>query len=528
MSRITHTARGAAVIAAVAVSALALSACSGSSGGDSSGGGDGGAVDTARLTIAVEADMAPGGYDPLRYSTGQRMFYEGMYNSLFKTDADGQIVPDLVTDFSFNEDNTQMTMDLDTSATFPDGSTLTADLVKQNLAYIGTQELSAYNQFAKGQQNEIVDVTVVDDDTVTLTFAQPRPGFQSNLAMPAGAIVGPAGVADRASLAKAPDGSGPLTIDPDGTVKGNKYLEVKKEGAANADDLAFDSYEFRIITDPQARVNAVISGEVDLSGVTAETKAQLESGGVGLAENGGTVRNIIAFDKVGAVAPQWADPRVYQALSMAINREEYVKGVHPGEVPTTNAVPADSPAYLPELDDEYAYDVDGAKALLAEAGYPDGFSFEFLITPDSQRDLEALSQYWAAIGVDVTLKNAASTEEQFKAVQTTPLGGPLPLTWDNPLGNVYGVLFGFANYHGAENPAIQGAAGAYGAALGAGDEAAQTTALTDLNRAIVDSGWLIPLFEQFAPWGYNTEKIQEPKFPGSEPYPSLASLTPAS
>ena len=129
MSRITHTARGAAVIAAVAVSALALSACSGS--GD--GGSTDGAVDTSRLTIGVDADMAPGGYDPLRYSAGQRMFYEGMYDSLFVIDESGAVVPDLVTKFEFSEDCTQMTLDLDTSATFPDGSTLSAELVKANL-----------------------------------------------------------------------------------------------------------------------------------------------------------------------------------------------------------------------------------------------------------------------------------------------------------------------------------------------------------------------------------------------------------
>ena len=113
-------------------------------------------------------------------------------------------------------------------------------------------------------------------------------------------------------------------------------------------------------------------------------------------------------------------------------------------------------------------------------------------------------------------------------MQTEPLGGPIPLTWTNPLGNVFGVLFGFANFHGATNDAIQGAAGAYGAAQGSGDEAAQTAALKDLNRAIVDSGWLIPLYEQLAPWAYNTAKVAEPTFPGAEAFPILASIQPAS
>ena len=103
-------------------SALALSACTGSGGGDSESGA---AVDTSKLIIGLESDMAALGYDPVRYSTGQRMFYEGIYDSLFVLDQDGQVVPQLVTSFEYNEDSTQLTLDLDTSATFDDGSTLT-------------------------------------------------------------------------------------------------------------------------------------------------------------------------------------------------------------------------------------------------------------------------------------------------------------------------------------------------------------------------------------------------------------------
>lgn len=522
MSRII-TVRGAAVIAAVAVSALALSACSGSG---SSGGGSDAAVDTSKLSIGVEADMAAKGYDPLLYGGAQRIFYEGMYDSLFKIDDSGEVVPDLVTSFEYSEDMTQLTLDLDASATFTDGSTLSGDLVAANFASIGDPAIDAYDVFAPGQENEIAEVAVVDEDTVTLTFTSPRPGFESNLVMPFGIMVGAEGAADRETLKTAPNGSGPLDIDLTQTTKGNTYLQVKKADYAGEDPYPFDSYEFRPIVDPQSRVNAAISGEVDLASIATDTQQQVESAGVGLVANGGTVVNLISFDKVGALAPEWADPRVYQAMSMAIDREAYVAAVHPGEVPTANALPADNPGFVPELDEEYAYDPDAAKALLAEAGYPDGFDFEFVITPNSQRDLEAIQTYWAAIGITVNLKNASSTEEQFKSVQTTPLGGPLPLTWTNPAGNVFGVLFGFANYHGAENGAIQGAAGAYGAAQG--DPDAQAAALTDLNRAIVDSGWLIPLYEQLSPWAYNTAKVAKLTFPGAEAYPILATILPAS
>jgi peptide/nickel transport system substrate-binding protein len=524
MSRIT-TARGAAVLAAVAASALALSACTAPGG---SGGTGGEAADTSVLVIGLDSDQAALGYDPLRYGSGQRMFFEGVYDSLFLLDEEGQVVPDLVTNFEYNEDQTQLTLDLDTGAEFADGSTVTADLVKQNLDFRGDPDLSAYSGFAEGGEQEISEVTVVDDDTVTLTFAAPQPGFEANLVLPAGAIVGPAGVADRSSLDATADGSGPLEVDTDATIKGNSYLLVKKEDHTDVDAYPYDSYEFRPILDPQARVNAAISGEVDLAFITSATQEQVEAAGVGLVANGGVVQNLLPFDKNGSLAPQFGDPRVWKALSIAIDREAYVAAVHPGDIPTANALPAESPGYIPELEDEYAYDPEGAKELLAEAGYPDGFAFDFTISQQSQRDLEALQPYWAEIGVDVSLKNASSTEEIFAAVQTQPLGGPIALTWTNPPGNVFGVLFGFANFHGAENAEIQAAAGAYGAAAGSGDEDAQAAALTDLNAAIVESGWLLPLFEQLSPWAYNEAVLEEPTFPGTDSFPILFALQPAS
>jgi peptide/nickel transport system substrate-binding protein len=524
MSRIT-TARGAAVLAAVAASALALSACTAPGG---SGGTGGEAADTSVLVIGLDSDQAALGYDPLRYGSGQRMFFEGVYDSLFLLDEEGQVVPDLVTNFEYNEDQTQLTLDLDTGAEFADGSTVTADLVKQNLDFRGDPDLSAYSGFAEGGEQEISEVTVVDDDTVTLTFAAPQPGFEANLVLPAGAIVGPAGVADRSSLDATADGSGPLEVDTDATIKGNSYLLVKKEDHTDVDAYPYDSYEFRPILDPQARVNAAISGEVDLAFITSATQEQVEAAGVGLVANGGVIQNLLPFDKNGSLAPQFGDPRVWKALSIAIDREAYVAAVHPGDIPTANALPAESPGYIPELEDEYAYDPEGAKELLAEAGYPDGFAFDFTISQQSQRDLEALQPYWAEIGVDVSLKNASSTEEIFAAVQTQPLGGPIALTWTNPPGNVFGVLFGFANFHGAENAEIQAAAGAYGAAAGSGDEDAQAAALTDLNAAIVESGWLLPLFEQLSPWAYNEAVLEEPTFPGTDSFPILSALQPAS
>src|SRR5687767_8119049 len=116
MSRPTFVRAGAAVIAVA--SATTLAACSGGGGG-SGGASSQSAEDT--VTVALDADGAPGGYDPLLYSQGQFTFMSALYDSLFVTQPDGSIEPSLVTEFENNADNTQTTLTLREGVTFTDG-----------------------------------------------------------------------------------------------------------------------------------------------------------------------------------------------------------------------------------------------------------------------------------------------------------------------------------------------------------------------------------------------------------------------
>ena len=70
------------------------------------------------------------------------------------------------------------------------------------------------------------------------------------------------------------------------------------------------------------------------------------------------------------------------------------------------------------------------------------------------------------------------------------------------------------NMQGAKEPEIEAA---LGAALGATGDA-QEQALTDLNRAITENGWYIPVYEDFTYVGYNADKVAEPAFAGTNNY----------
>src|SRR5580658_3055166 len=125
-------------VSALAVAALCLTACGGaasSGGGTASGSGStsGSGAPSETLTIGYDSDPAPQGYDPLLYGSGQRMFYESLYQSLFVETSTGGAAPELVSSYSYNAKKTQMTLTLKSGVTFTDGSKLTAQLVMENL-----------------------------------------------------------------------------------------------------------------------------------------------------------------------------------------------------------------------------------------------------------------------------------------------------------------------------------------------------------------------------------------------------------
>jgi peptide/nickel transport system substrate-binding protein len=308
-------------------------------------------------------------------------------------------------------------------------------------------------------------------------------------------------------------------------VKGNKYVLVKNDKSPDASKYAFTKVIFSVVLDPQARANALVSGQADVAMLTSSTVDFAKSKGVGASQIGGTVNTMISFDKTGKTAPAFAEEKVRQAIQYAINRQALVDALHKGDIPAWNALPKDSAGFTKDLETKFAYNPDKAKSLLAEAGYPNGFEFTIIAGAQTQTDLQAIQKDLAAVGITMNVKMAASTDEAFAAVATTPLGYA-PLNWDNPVGVMYGVVLnGFTNVQKATDDQLSAATGEAAAAK---DDAAAKTALTKLNTRLVESGWMIPLYEALTNQGYNTKKVAPVQFAGTNAYPLLSSYKPAS
>lgn len=509
---------GVALVAAAAMT-MGVAAC----GGGTSSGSSAGSSASDTVTIALDADAAPNGYDALLYSQGQFQFFSSLYDALFVTTADGTIAPSLVSKAETSADKLTLTLTLRDGVTFTGGSTLDATLVKANLDRRSDPDLAAYQQFAAGGGAEIADVTAPDAKTVVITWATPQAAGEQYLADESGIIIGKNGIDNPDSLTTTPDGSGPYTLNTGATTKGSTYTFAKSDKAWNAATFKFKNVAWKIIVDPQARANAVVSGQADVAVPLGADTVDLVKSKQTVVENGGNITGFPVFDKTGVTNPAFGDVAVRQALVLGIDRESIVTQLHPGARPTSQMFPEAAPGFDAALDVEWAYNPEKAKQLLAEAGYPDGFSFDIVVLGQPDTDQLAIQKQWAAIGVQMNFQTATSTDAAFAAATTTPLGWAASLAVGNPLGFVQGVLYGgFMNLQKATDPAIDKALGAAAAASGADLDAA----LKDLNAAITSSGWFIAVYESFTYLGYDAKKVTAPAFAGTGAYIILSSIAP--
>jgi peptide/nickel transport system substrate-binding protein len=277
----------------------------------------------------------------------------------------------------------------------------------------------------------------------------------------------------------------------------------------------------KVITDPQALANAVVSGQADVGTQIDQTTVDLVQSKQTITKVGGVIVGFPVFDKTGKTNPAFKDPNVRLALSYGTDRAAIVKDLHPASKATAQLFPSGSPGFDASLNTKYAYDPAKAKQLLAAAGAAD-LKIDLTFPGQPTPDLLALQEQWKKIGVTLNIVPATSTDQIFAAAATQPLGwGPFGVG-SQPAGFVAGVVVGgFANLQKATDPAIEGA---LGAALGA-TGSAQDAALKDLNAAITNEGWYIPVYEDFTYAGFNAGKVVEPKWAGTNNFLVLQSIT---
>lgn len=325
-----------------------------------------------------------------------------VYDGLLGFDDSMKIVPRLAERYEVAPDGVTWTFHLRQGVHFHDGAVLDAEAVKANFDRVldpvaNHKRLSLFSMIDR--------VEAVDPSTVRIVTKYPFGAFEPTIAHVSAAIVSPAVARAHGkafgSAADAVSGTGPYRV-----VSWKKDQEIVLE--------RFDGYwgtkgatrriVYRPIPEAAARVLALESGDVDvISRIPAADIPRLEQ------------RSDVEVHKLPGVGAQqfrfnvakkpFTDRRVRQAISYAINRPAIVKNlVASFAVPSTSALTSIMRGYT-NLG-EIPYDPDKARALLAEAGYPHGFSTRIATTPRYPMGVElaeAVAADLKAVGIQATI-----------------------------------------------------------------------------------------------------------------------------
>jgi peptide/nickel transport system substrate-binding protein len=493
--------------AAAAAMILVLGACSATSP-------DAGAsAEPAEIAIAIERAPA-GGWDPSKWNWSTfAQLSQAAYDGYLHGTPDGTFSPALATEWEWESD-TDFRMTLREGVTFTDGAAFDAEAVKTNIEY----------QSSSPNLKTLESVEVVSDNEVVLHFTSFLPGLERILSQQAGLVVSPEALATPEVLVEEPVGAGPYIYDASASVAESEYVFTKNPDYWDAENVAFETMSFRVIDDAQAAFSALQAGEVDMTWGRYPNVDAAKAAGFEVFEGPGSVLMMQFVDMAGSEIPALADPRVRQALNMAVNREALAASVSPGRV-TSQWANGETEAYDPDLDDFYEYDLKKAQELLDEAGYADGFTLPISTTPVNQVVLEAVAADLAKVGVTVELivKPIAEWVPAATAGQFPVILVPLSSNGSFVDFGAFVLPDGGSNTRKYNDPE---AVALFEKAASTRDDDDRIEAWHELSAYFTEDAWTIPLQQTTTFYFYNGDAVEGVERPQGILLPAIYGLKP--
>ncbi|EGD54186.1 ABC transporter substrate-binding protein [Gordonia neofelifaecis] len=474
----------AAAAATAMIAAGSLAACGNSDSTTTPG----------QLAAATLVDVQS--FDPAANpGQGQRIFLDPVYDTLLRTDPNGNVVAGVATKFELTPQ--ALVLDLQQGRVFSDGEPLDAAAVKANLD--GRRKSTGP---AAAALSDIADVQVESPTRVRINLATPSPALPISLTDVAGVLVAPNAL-NSPQLGTDPIGSGPYVLDTAATKKGVSYVYTRNEKFTDKSVQTLDRIEIRVLTDDAARASALRSGQVDLSQVAAGQADAVKSSGIEIGSFPGNYWMLQFLDTAGTKAPALGNTKARQAVCSAIDSQQIVKSSFFGHGTAQSQVfPEGNEFHVKSLENVYPFDTQKAQSLVKESGVPDP-TFAVPAFGPIKPVAEAVQGNLRDAGIDMSIQlvqpgtlDKENRETNFPAILT-----PIKQVHPEQLYTDRLAKDGPQNPFHVAHPAVDAA---HARAVAATDDAARVAAYADMQRAAADEALWCGLFQQDAIVGWNT------------------------
>lgn len=403
-----------------------LSACGGGTASNSTSPSGTSAQVTAEKTLrkAIVADIST---MDVQHTTKDYEVPMNVFDRLFEIQVDdsgaASLVNNLCKEYTVSEDGLTYSFTLQEGVTFSNGDPLTTNDVKYTFERMLKDPLCVNTESVdpilgaeavlNGEAEDLEGIEIVDDTHMNITLTSPDASFLYKLATPSCSIY-------NAAVTEAADDQ--FGIDPAVTIGTGPYVvdswEVNTSITLSRNENYWgelpdvEKVIVSVIPDPSTQSMMFQNGELDLldldyldsSVVDSTYKTQYADN----LDYGN--RLAITYMSMNQNIEPFNDVRVRKAVQMAIDRQALLDAVYSGDGNLEDGIfPQGLVGYNPDLQGTITYDPEGAKALLAEAGYPDGFTMQFDADNSASSSVmllyQIIQQQLAEVGITVTINS---------------------------------------------------------------------------------------------------------------------------
>ncbi|MGQ7844508.1 ABC transporter substrate-binding protein [Granulosicoccus sp. 3-233] len=467
------------------------------------------------------------------------------YEGLVRYDENLKIEPALAVSWEILEDQVTWRFKLRPDVSFHNGNSFTAEDVVASL-----ERVSHETSPLKGNLPAYVSSSVVDELTLDVVLNGPYPLLLNDLTnihifdkqwlvendseLPTDIGAGTEGYATYNA-----NGTGPFIVE-------SRQPDARTVFVVNPDwwdtpEHNLEGFELLPVTSSATRVAAMLSGEIDFTNdaPVQDLPRLAASADVNVLE-GVDLRTVMigmSFrDKlVNGTDNPFTDVKVRKALYQAIDIEQLHKKVMRNKSRNAGAVVAPPiPGYTEALDERLAFDIDTAKAMLAEAGVPEGLEFDFNCLQDGlvneEQICQAIASMWSRIGLAPRLDVAPRAVQTPK--RTNGKTDIYTLGWATlPMLDAYSPLLqifhskegnsGVFNWGDWSYPELDTLVARAGSEL---DLDTRIALETEALQIVKDEVIMIPLHQQPMAWATSSNVTAMPLFPDNKPRLWFASM----